>query len=95
MGKKLINISSIHFGKRIKALAELSGMTNMEIIKLLGDTEQNYYAILKKKDVSTAVLRKFCGIFNIEMEVFFKTSTRAHKSNSLMRQNRQNVKTIK
>lgn len=55
----------VHFGNRIKTLAEGAGMSIPELARRLGKTKPTVYEMLEKEDVNTSILKSVAEIFNI------------------------------
>lgn len=59
-------------GLIIKDLAGQQNITLADLAKRLGKTKQAVYDIVEKEDVSTAIVRQCCKIFNVPASYFFE-----------------------
>lgn len=62
--------TNTHFGLIIKQLIKANKTTITETALKMGYTRQGLTDVLEKEDVNTAVLKKVCEVFNIEMAYF-------------------------
>jgi transcriptional regulator with XRE-family HTH domain len=62
---------AIHFGKRIKELVELKGLTRALLAQKLEMTENNVYKIFNKENVDTELLVKVSEIIDEPVTIFF------------------------
>ena len=62
----------MEIGLIIKQLAKERGIPVNELAEYLGKSEQATYDIFKKRDVSTAILRKCAELFDVPVSYFFQ-----------------------
>ncbi len=70
----------IHFGEKLRNLADQQGVSVSQIASKMGKTSKAIYDDLNKVDLSTSVLRQYAKVFSIDLEDLFQdTSTLALK----------------
>ncbi len=60
-----------HFGQRIKEISESKGLTAKDLAEMVGKTTQSVYAIFKKQDLGTDVIKEFADVLAMPIAIFF------------------------
>jgi len=63
-------MTEVNFGLRIRQLIKQRKMTIQDAADKMGYSRQGFTDVIDKEDVNTAILRKVCEVFEIDLDYF-------------------------
>lgn len=68
-------MTELNFGLRIRQLIKQRKMTIQDAADKMGYSRQGFTDVIDKEDVNTAILRKVCEVFEIDLDYFLGDSS--------------------
>lgn len=68
-------MTNVNFGLRIRQLIKERKLTIQDAADKMGYSRQGFTDVIDKEDVNTAILRKVCEVFEIDLDYFLGDSS--------------------